>query len=45
MAHSVIVLEGGKYTVQHDNGSDFKALRYGEPWRSLTGDGLILSLV
>lgn len=40
-----VSLENGKYTVSHDNGVDFKALRYGEPWRSLTGDGLVLALV
>lgn len=37
-AHS---FEGGKYTViEHDDGS-MEALRYGEPWRDLTGDKLI----
>lgn len=40
-----IDLLGGKYTVQHDNGVNFKALRYGEEWRDLTGDGLVLALV
>lgn len=35
----------GKYTVQEDNGTNFKALRYGEEWRDLTGDSLILSML
>lgn len=39
-----IELEGGKYTVIHDNGLDFHALRYGERWRDLTGDGLVLAM-
>jgi hypothetical protein len=39
-----IDLEGGKYTVIYDNGR-LSALRYGEPWRDLTGDGLVLALV
>ena len=40
-----IDLLDGKYTIQHDNGTNFKALRYGEEWRDLTGDGLMLALV
>lgn len=40
-----IELEGGKYTVLHKCGLNFRALRYGEEWRDLTGDGLILALV
>lgn len=35
----------GKYTVQEDNGVNFKALRYGLEWRDLTGDGLVLSML
>lgn len=35
-----IELEDGKYTVLYDLG-ECKALRYGEPWRDLTGDKLI----
>jgi hypothetical protein len=35
----------GKYTVQEDNGSDFKALRHDEEWRSLTGDSLVLAML
>ncbi|MNE05064.1 hypothetical protein D3C81_365300 [compost metagenome] len=37
-------LEGGKYTVLHENGCNFRALRNGEPWRSLVGDGLVLAM-
>lgn len=44
MEHSITVADG-KYTVIHDDGTNFRALRYGEPWRDLTGDGLILALV
>lgn len=42
-----IELQGGKYTVEHNNGTDFKAFRNGcgEVWRDLTGDGLVLALV
>lgn len=34
-----------KYTISHENGNNLKATRNGEPWRDLTGDGLILALV
>ena len=39
-------LNNGKYTIIEDleNGK-FEALRYGEEWRDLTGDNLILALV
>ncbi len=40
-----VTLVDGKYIVSHDNGYNFKALRYGKKWRDLTGDGLILALV
>jgi hypothetical protein len=45
-----IELYDGKYTIIYNQGSNgqnhkFEALRYGEPWRDLTGDGLILALV
>ena len=39
-----IVLEDGKYTVLHENGTNLRALRHGEPWRELTGDGLVLAM-
>lgn len=35
----------GKYTVIHSNGTDFHALRHGDRWRELTGDGFVLALV
>lgn len=38
-----IELENGKYTLVHDNGAGFHALRGGEPWRELVGDGLVLA--
>lgn len=41
---SSIILEGGKYTVLHDNGFGLRALRHGSPWREMTGDGLVLAM-
>lgn len=41
---TIIKLEGDKYTVMHDNGRNLRALRYGAPWRSLVGDGLVLAM-
>ncbi len=35
----------GKYTLIHENGKGLRALRYGEEWRDLTGDGMVLALV
>jgi hypothetical protein len=41
-----IELENGKYTIIEDlDNREFKALRYGEDWRNLIGDNLILALV
>lgn len=40
----VVTLCDGKYTVTNNNGV-IKAERYREPWRDLTGDGLVLALV
>ena len=41
-----IELCDGKYTIiYNDNPHEFKALRYGEEWRDLTGDNLVLALV
>lgn len=35
----------GKYTVVlTNNGGSFRALRYGEEWRDLTGDDMALSM-
>ena len=41
-----IVLDNGKYTVVNalNEGGGFKALRYGEEWRNLVGDGLVLAM-
>lgn len=36
--------EDGKYTVIYDEGH-FKALRYGQPWRDLTGDNLVYAML
>jgi hypothetical protein len=40
-----ISLHEGKYKVSHTNGTNFHALRHGQPWRDLTGDGLLLAMV
>lgn len=42
MTESVIKLD--KYEVRHTNGANLVALRHGEPWRNLAGDGLILAM-
>lgn len=39
------IVKVGKYEISHTNGTDFVALRNGEPWRNLTGDNLVMSLV
>lgn len=44
MSESRIELLDGKYTVIHNNGVGFRALRHGEPWRILTGDGLLFAM-
>lgn len=38
-------LQDGKYTIYHQNGENFRCLRYGKPWRNLVGDGMVLALV
>ena len=40
-----VTVGDGKYTVIHRNGRSLRALRYGEAWRDLPGDGLVLALV
>lgn len=35
----------GKYTIIFSTTEGFKALRYGLPWRDLTGDGMVLSML
>ncbi len=40
-----IKLDNGKYEViLNDKPWKFEALRYGETWRSLTGDNLVLAM-
>lgn len=39
-----IQLEDGKYTVEHNHGAGLCARRYGQLWRDLTGDGLVLAM-
>lgn len=43
---SRIELGEGKYTVVNElnEGGGIRALRYGEEWRDLTGDGMVLAL-
>lgn len=41
---SKIDLLDGKYTVTHQNGLNLNALRYGQQWRDLNGDGLVLAM-
>lgn len=40
---NLITVADGKYTLVMDPGN-FRALRYGEEWRDLCGDGLIMAL-
>lgn len=37
--------DNGKYTVIFEDKGAMKALRYGEEWRDLTGDGMVLSML
>lgn len=39
-----IDLDDGKYTIQHENGANLRCLRYGQPWRDLTGDKMVLAM-
>lgn len=39
-----IDLLDGKYTVIHDNWRGLRALRYGEEWRNLAGDNLVMAM-
>ena len=50
MAEYKLDIYDGKYTIVYNDGCDgkpcnFKALRYGEDWRDLIGDGMILALI
>jgi hypothetical protein len=37
-------IENGKYTIVVPENDGMHALRHGEPWRSLTGDKMVLSM-
>lgn len=37
----VVSVNDGKYSVVMGTNGSLKALRYGEPWRDLTGDNLV----
>ncbi len=39
-----VTVGGGKYTVIQEESGTLAALRYGEPWRDLCGDGWVLAL-
>ena len=39
-----INLDHGKYRVVRENGAGLHALRNGEPWRDLAGDGLVVAM-
>lgn len=45
MTIETIDLEDGKYTLLLHSDGRLEALRYGEPWRDLCGDKLVLCLV
>lgn len=40
-----VELMDGKYTLEHNNGVGLRCLRYGEYWRDLVGDSMVLALV
>ena len=44
MSKDVLSLENGKYEVTFDGGK-LSATRYGEQWRDLTGDGMVLAMM
>lgn len=39
-----IEIEGGKYTIVHENGAALRVYRHGELWQNLTGDNLVLAM-
>lgn len=45
MSESRVTIYDGKYTIIQESGRGLRALRYGDEWRDLTGDGLVLALV
>jgi hypothetical protein len=45
MTLKTVNLEDGKYTILHDEGhGGLTALRNGEVWRNMTGDGMVLAM-
>ncbi len=40
-----VTVADGKYTLVFTPDGHLSALRYGQPWRDLTGDGMVLALV
>jgi len=45
MSKEETIVKASEYTVRHTNGLNLRAERNGEPWRTLTGDFLVLALV
>lgn len=39
-----VSVDDGKYTIIQASAGGLRALRYGEEWRDLTGDGMVLAL-
>lgn len=39
-----VTVEDGKYTIKQDRAGRLHALRYGEEWRDLCGDGMVLCM-
>lgn len=44
MSYEDIVLEDGKYTIRIHQDGKLECLRYGEPWRDLVGDKMVLAM-
>jgi hypothetical protein len=44
MEQEKITFADGKYTILIKQTGGLECLRYGEPWRDLTGDGMVYSL-
>lgn len=44
MTTTRIDIDNGKYSILHENGSNLRALRNGEPWQDLQGSGLVLAM-
>jgi hypothetical protein len=39
-----VTIEGGKYTIKQGPTGGLRALRYGEEWRDLCGDSMVLCM-